>query len=33
MSGLKGYAIYFKDGVEEMMRNASCYVVLFPIKN
>ena len=26
-------ATFFKDGVEEMMKNASCYIILFLVNN
>ena len=32
-SGLKFVQCFFRDGVEEMMRNASCFVILFYIDN
>jgi hypothetical protein len=31
MSGLNFGAIIFKVGVEEMIRNANCHVILFPM--
>jgi hypothetical protein len=33
LSDLKFYSIFFEDREEEMMRNASCYVILFLVNN